>query len=199
MTQEQLSEFDYVFCIDTSGSMSTRSTRFEGKNRLQEGEELVQGLAQIIGQIDVDGLTLITFGQGVNLYDGVTADKVHDVFEKIQVYGTTPTAKALEKAVEKAKASSKKTVCFVLTDGQPDSMPAVEKVIVDQANSQTRDEDFTFCFLQVGDDPGATEFLRFLDDDLQKRGAKFDIVDTIPAHEAATITPAQLVEKAIND
>ena len=37
-------------------------------------------------------------------------------------------------------------------------------------------------FVQVGDDPSATKFLHFLDDELVERGAKFDVVDTVTVH-----------------
>ena len=199
LTNEQLSEYDLIFCIDTSGSMQTASTRFEGKNRLGEGEELIQGFASIMEPVDTDGFTLITFGAKVIITDNVKASAVHDVFTQFQPYGSTPMHTAIEHAVNKAKSSSKKTICVVLTDGAPDNRDAVEQLIINQANSQAQDEDFTFLFIQVGGDEQAAQFLDYLDDDLPNKGAKFDIVDAVKASVAETMMPADLLEKAIND
>ena len=90
---------------------------------------------------------------------------------------------ALAKSSENAGASPKKDLILILTDGEPDggTKPAIAKTIIEQANSQDADDDCTICFIQLGNDAGATAFLKSLDDDL--KGAKFDIVDAITAED----------------
>ncbi len=42
-----------------------------------------------------------------------------------------------------------------------------------------KDEELAISFIQIGNDPDATKFLKLLDDELKGAGAKFDIVDTV--------------------
>lgn len=87
---------------------------------------------------------------------------------------------------------------MVFTDGEPDDKAAAAKVIVDAANRQETDDALTILFIQVGDDVGATNYLRTLDDGLT--GAKFDIVDAKTVAEAdAFATTADLIVAAIAD
>ena len=83
-------------------------------------------------------------------------------------------------------------------DGVPDDKNAAAKVIVNAANALSADDELTFLFVQVGNDPAAGAYLKKLDDDLT--GAKFDIVDAKTMAEAeAFATTADLVIAAIND
>lgn len=54
-------------------------------------------------------------------------------------------------------------------------------------------------FLQVGKDSGAHAFLKRLDDDLVKQGAKHDIVDTKTMEELETIGLTEALIAALND
>ena len=101
-------------------------------------------------------------------------------------------------ALKLAGKSDKKDFIVVFTDGEPDDKAAAAKVIIDAANSQETDDALTILFVQVGDDAGATKYLRSLDDDLT--GAKFDIVDAKTVAEAdAFPTTAALILAAIED
>jgi Mg-chelatase subunit ChlD len=199
LTAATASEYDFIILLDASGSMSNPSTRFSGKTRWQEGQELILGLAGVLGQYDADGIDVITFGQKVEMFEGVTSDKVAEVFATVSPYGGTPTAEALSRVVAKQHASGKNTVAVILTDGEPNDKAAVEKVIIDAANGIEKDEALTFLFVQIGNAPDATAFLQHLDDELEGKGAKFDIVDTLPAAEAEQMSPLELITHAIND
>jgi hypothetical protein len=199
LTKDTASEYDFMVLLDASGSMSNPSTRFEGKSRWQEGQELITGLAGVLDGFDADGIDVITFGQKVEMFEGVTSGKVADIFQNVQPYGSTPTAEALALVVAKQARTGKNTVAFVLTDGEPSNKPAVESTIVNAANSLEKDEALSFQFIQIGRAEDATKFLQYLDDDLQSKGAKFDIVDTIPAEEAEQLSPLELINKAITD
>lgn len=191
-------EYDYILMIDQSGSMGNPSTKMVGKDRWHEAQEFAEGFARYAEQHDDDGITLIKFNSHATVFDGVKADAVHDLFQKSQPGGSTNLAEALQKAWDKKKASSKKAIVVVITDGSPDDPVAVEKVIINAANSLAKDEELSFQFIQIGDDPGAEKFLEHLDNELTGK-AKFDIVNTLSREDAESLTFGQMLWRAIND
>lgn len=199
LTKETASEFDFMVLLDASGSMGMASKRFPGKNRWEEAQESIFGIAAALGKLDDDGIDIVVFGGDVKVHEGVTADQVQAIFASRDPSGGTPTTEALQVVIDKQRRTGKNTVAFVFTDGEPNDKPSTTKAIVDAANALDRDESLTFCFVQIGDAADATAFLQHLDDDLQPAGAKFDIVDTIPVAQAETMTAIDLINKAIND
>ena len=200
ITLAELSEFDIHVLADHSGSTGAGSTRFQGKNRWQEMAEMAVGLAGIAEKVDEDGITLIPFSTKAVTHDGVKAAAVAALFESTTPYGTTNLADAIRQSLAKAAASGKKTIAIVFTDGAPNSEDEVEQVIVAAARTQKTDDAYTLLFVQVGNDAGATAFLKKLDDGLKdKHNLPFDIVDTVPLPEAESLTPGQLLHKAIHD
>lgn len=196
LNAETASEYDFVIGLDASGSMAAASTRYPGKTRWQEAQETIFGLASILGQYDTDGIDVVVFGGGVEVFEGVTADKVSQVFTARSPRGSTPLAEAIQK-IDALNGDGKKAVAIIFTDGEPDDQAAAEAAIVAAAAKLEKDEDFTILFVQIGDDAGAAKFLAHLDDGLTS--AKFDIVDTISAAEADKMEPIDLINKAIND
>lgn len=197
LTAETASEFDFIFCLDASGSMASPSTRFAGKSRWEEAQETIFGLAATLEKFDTDGIDIVIFGGIVEVIQGVTSAKVAEIFAARSPRGSTPLAAALGEVVKKQKATGKNTVAIVFTDGEPDDRSAVENTIVNAANAIEKDEALTFLFVQIGNDQGAAALLDYLDDGLN--AAQFDIVDAIPAAIADTMEPLALITKAIND
>lgn len=195
LTAETVTEYDFVIGLDASGSMASPSTRYPGKTRWQEAQETIFGLASALGQYDTDGIDVVVFGGSVEVFEGVTADKVSSIFAARSPRGSTPLAEAIRK-IDALNGDGKKAVAIIFTDGEPDDRADAEAAIVAAANKLERDEDFTILFVQIGDDHGAAKFLAHLDDNLT---AKFDIVDTISAVEADKMEPLDLINKAIND
>jgi Mg-chelatase subunit ChlD len=196
----QLSEYDFRVIVDASGSMGTEDMP-GGRSRWQYMQETCEAFARDVAKFDSDGIDLIVFGgASADVYKGVDAAKVHAVFTDRQPRGSTPLHLAIAEAVKQGKASNKPQFNMVFTDGEPDDRAAVAKLIVQQSNAQEHDEDCTFLFVQVGTDASAREYLRMLDDDLQAKGAKFDIVDAKTQAEAeAFASTAELVLHAISD
>lgn len=192
-----LAEYDFIVVIDASGSMGTEDMK--GRSRWAYMQETAAQFAREIGKLDSDGIDLVLFnGAAIQSYQGVTADKVTDLFNANSPRSSTPLAEALQEALKLAGKSNKKDFILVFTDGVPDDKDAAAKVIINQANKQATDDECTFLFVQVGYDTGATSYLRMLDDNL--RGAKFDIVDAKTIDEAEKFpTVADLVVEAIND
>jgi uncharacterized protein with von Willebrand factor type A (vWA) domain len=120
LTAETASEYDFVIGLDASGSMASPSTRYPGKTRWQEAQETIFGLASVLGQYDADGIDVVVFGGSVEVFEGVTAEKVTDIFSKRSPRGSTPLAEAITK-IDGLNSDGKKAVALVFTDGEPPS------------------------------------------------------------------------------
>ena len=194
-----LSEYDFIVVIDKSGSMGEPVKAGSSITRWEAVQESAMTFVRDIEKIDSDGLGLVLFsGSSIASYDGVTSATIRDAFSANTPRGSTPLAEALTAAFGLAGKSDKKDFIIVFTDGVPDDKAAAAEVIRKQSHKQETDDALTVLFVQVGDDAGATAYLKMLDDDL--KGCKFDIVDAKTVAEAEKFaTTAELVIAAIND
>lgn len=197
LTAANLTEYDFVVVVDASGSMQTEDMK--GRSRWAYMQETAEVFVRDMQKLDSDGLGLVVFsGQGIDSYDGVTVDKVSEVFKARRPMGSTPLAEGLQAALKLAGKSDKKDFIIVFTDGVPDNKESAAKVIIDASQGQATDDALTILFVQVGHDAGAAAYLRELDDNL--KGAKFDIVDAKTIDEAEKFaSTAELIIAAIND
>lgn len=198
-----LQDRDFTVAIDRSGSMSLANGNMTRWESCREG---TIALAKKAAQFDPDGLTLLLFGSSVKQFDDVTADKVDEIFQEFEPMGGTNLTAALEvffaNYFEKKKTGKTKPngdIAIFVTDGAPDNTDTVIKSIVEATQKMEKDEELGITFVQVGNDAGATKFLQFLDDELQNKGAKFDIVDTIKLTDCENIPLKEVLERAISD
>jgi vWA found in TerF C terminus len=196
---------DYTLIIDKSGSMSTKD-KAGGLSRWQIMQESALALANKCEELDPDGITMYLFSGKFKRYDNVTAAKVITIFQENDPSGRTDLAAVLADAIAsyfQRKATGKipanGEIILVVTDGEPDDRKAVMQVILDATQRLDRDEELAISFIQVGLDEAATKFLKILDDDLSRAGAKFDIVDTITMDDMEDITLNEILLSAIND
>lgn len=196
---------DYTLIIDKSGSMSL-TDQPGGRSRWAVAEEGAVALAQKCSTLDPDGITLYLFGSRHRRFDNVGPARVAQVFRENEPCGGTDLAGVLRhafadfferKAARKLKPNGETLV--VVTDGEPDDMKAVMRVIVDATKRLDRDEELAVLLVQVGEDPRATRFLEALDDDLVRAGARFDVVDTILMSELEDVPLAEVLLNAIVD
>lgn len=192
----QASEYDFMVLVDQSGSMGTASTRMPGKTRWEEIQEQVESFSRYADKYDDDGITLITFNSHAKVFDGVKADKVHELFANNQPGGSTNLADAIVEATKKKLSSSKKAIIVCFTDGTPNDPKAVENALIAASNAISDETQMGFLFVQVGDDRDATKYLDHLDNSLT--GAKYDIVNTLSEDDAESLTPGQLVFQTLN-
>ncbi len=136
----------------------------------------------------------------------MTSSKVSQIFQENDPSGTTDLAGVLQHATDnyfqrKAARQTKPNgeTILVITDGEPDDRKAVMKVIIETSRKMDRDEEFAISFIQVGNDPHATRFLKVLDDELQGAGAKFDICDTITMEDMEELSLTEVLLNAITD
>ncbi len=203
VTNEQLAKFDYVVMIDKSGSMTTADCP-GGKTRWAYAQEQAEAIARQCEAFDDDGIDVILFAGSAKEFKGVKADKVHQIFTENSPSGSTDTAGALKLVLDgyksrKAAGSAKPIIVVCITDGEPTDQKAVDKVIIDHANTMSDDGETGITFVQIGKDAGARAFLKHLDDDLQSLGAKYDIVDTKNDEEMENISISELLVEAITD
>lgn len=196
---------DYTLILDKSGSMATRDMP-QGRSRWQDAEESTFALASKCEQFDPDGICIYLFSSRFKRYDNVTANKVSQIFLENDPVGTTNMAIVLQDAINsyfqrKASGQTKPNgeTILLVTDGEPDDRRAVMQVIIDATRRMERDEELAISFIQVGNDAGASRFLKALDDDLQGVGAKFDICDTLTIDDMADRGLADVLLGAIED
>ncbi len=196
---------DYTLILDKSGSMSTPDQP-GGRSRWQAAEESTLALARKCEQFDPDGITVYLFSSRFKRYDDVTSAKVEQIFLENDPVGTTDLAAVLNDAIHsyfqrKAAGQSKPNgeTILVMTDGEPDDRRAVMEVIIAGTQHMDRDEELAISFIQIGNDAGATKFLKALDDQLGSVGAKFDICDTITMDDMADLSLAEVLMNAIAD
>ncbi len=196
---------DYTLIIDKSGSMATRDQK-GGRSRWIAAQESTFALATKCEEFDPDGITVYVFSGRFKRYENVTSSKVSQVFQENDPSGTTDLAGVLKDAVDgyfqrKAMGHVKANgeTILVITDGEPDDRKAVMKVIIEASLRMDRDEELAISFIQVGTDAQATRFLKVLDDELQRAGAKFDICDTITMDDMEDYSLSEILLNAIND
>ncbi|WP_341733777.1 VWA domain-containing protein [Microcoleus sp. EPA2] len=196
---------DYTIIIDKSGSMYTKD-KTGGKSRWALMQESTIALANKCEELDPDGITVYLFSGRFKRYDNVTAAKVVQIFQENEPSGTTNLAIVLQDALNnyfQRKTSGKTQLngetILVVTDGEPDDRKEVMKTIIEASRKLDRDEELAISFIQVGNAPEATKFLKILDDELQSAGAKFDIVDTVTMDDMEGMTLTEVLLNAITD
>lgn len=200
-TKKDLSNYDFILLLDKSGSMATTDMP-GGKSRWAAAKETTLALAAKCAEYDKDGITVIPFAGSHKEYKNVTAgvDKVNQIFEENEPSSSTNTAGVLEHVLNGYFTNpAKPIIVLCITDGKPDSQEHVEKVIIEATKKMKNDGEIGLSFIQIGNDPGARDFLKTLDDGLEAKGAKFDIVDTKTTEEMEGMTLTDVVLAALND
>jgi uncharacterized protein YegL len=181
-----LRTFDTVFVIDDSGSMAGRSWR--------ETAAALAAIAPICTRYDADGVDLhFLNAPDEPRFRGVrSATAVEAIFGNVRPRGATPTGQTLHKLLRpylaryaRAPETTKPLNLIVITDGEPSD--DVESPIIAAAKKLDKLDapawQVGIQFFQVGNEPGAREHLKQLDDDLGELAGDDDLrdmVDTVP-------------------
>ncbi|MCS6959555.1 MAG: VWA domain-containing protein [Pseudanabaenaceae cyanobacterium SKYGB_i_bin29] len=195
-----LSNRDYTLIIDKSGSMATKDQP-GGKSRWEAIKESTMAVASRCEELDPDGITVYLFAGKFKRYDKVTSAKVEQIFQENEPAGSTNLTAVLRDALDHhfSKPDKRPTTILVVTDGEPDDRKSVFEVIIQATQRMTSDEELAISFLQIGNDPQATQFLKSLDDKLTGVGAKFDVVDTVTFADMEDMTITEVLTNAIAD
>jgi uncharacterized protein with von Willebrand factor type A (vWA) domain len=189
---------NYTIIIDKSGSMATRD-QAGGKSRWTAIQESTLAIAAKCDELDPDGITVYTFANRFKRYDHVNAQKVEQIFKENEPMGGTNLTAVLQDAFNHHFQNGKPETIVVITDGEPDDRKSVFQVIIQATQKMTSEEELGISFIQIGNDPQATQFLKALDEQLQGVGAKFDIVDTVTFEDMENMTLQEVLMSAIFD
>ncbi|KAI9884797.1 MAG: hypothetical protein M1823_003408 [Watsoniomyces obsoletus] len=177
--------FDIIFLIDDSASMWGKSW--------QETNSALCNIAPVCTYHDKDGIDIHFLNHGVkqpDLYTHIkSVEMVQDIFNKVQPSGGTPTGVRLHQLLQsylaRYKKEPKKTKplnIIVITDGV--ASDDVESVIIKAAEKLDKLDapawQVGIQFIQVGNEKGAAEALKQLDDGLAEVKGIRDMVDTVP-------------------
>jgi len=75
----------------------------------------------------------------------------------------------------------------------------VKHAIISYTMKMCKPEMLSISFIQVGSDPHAQNYLNSLDDDLERLGARFDIVDAMTKDEMLGKSFMDVVELSVHD
>lgn len=183
---------DYIVILDQSGSMSG--------SRWTQAQDAVMKIAPWCCQADPDGITLYLFNSRHTSYRNLQRpEQIAQIFTREKPSGTTNLAGVLNAAFAEHFSTGKPTTILVITDGEPDNQGTVIHEIVQATTRMRTDEQLSVSFIQIGNDAAAQRFLEFLDNNLQPKGARFDIVDTLSASAIGSIPFDQLIARSIFD
>jgi hypothetical protein len=208
-----LSTFDTIFVIDDSYSMGTPIHDPNSRTRRtywDEARSAVEAITPICTDYDSNGIDMYFLnGARSPFHHNITSvATVREIFSSTSPMGCTPTGQCLNsiltpylQAYSRDKENTKPINIIVITDGVPTDDDAAPLI------SAARKLDALEAplwqvgvqFFQVGNDPGAGEHLRQLDDDLRaiSGDAKLrDLVDTVNFEDFSKI-PGGLSGQAI--
>jgi len=195
----ELSKHDVIVFIDSSRSMS-RSVGPEkrwyspppaafptnvaaDKTRWQWCSEQTQNLSNDLKNILKDHLKVVLFSDNFKVYKDVDMESVPHFFSANRPYGNTNATKALRSQLKQyfaardaASEKPRPLLVAMITDGCPDDPLLLRQTIIEASNKMHDSDEIAITFLQVGVDPGATKYLRELDECLVGSKAKYDIV-----------------------
>lgn len=200
-----LQDRDFTLIVDKSGSMGNNDTP-SGVSRWKAAQEATLGLSAKIEELDKDGITFYAFNSNFKRHDNVTTKTIANLWKEHEPNGGTALANVLRDALtsyfsRKTAGTTKANgeTILVVTDGEPEDKNQVAQVIIDATKKMDRDEELSISFIQVGKDADATTFLKFLDDGLKGKGAKFDIVDTLTIEEMGNKSLTEVLLSSITD
>lgn len=195
--KDVLATLDFHIGVDTSGSTSKPSHRLKGKTRLQEMQEEAGRIIRAAAEYDNDGLTLTVFSTGARTIDNVTPERIESTFAEFESAGGTNLGDCIRAFTAKAVASSKNLVGFIFTDGEASNPSDVLQAIREAARATKGRPKFGFVIVQTGNDPAASDYLRSLDNDLQKYNIP-DMIAVVTEDESEGLSFGNLVWLAQN-
>lgn len=171
-----------IVAIDISASMRATDCPLGtgGVSRIGYVLETLPAFLTEAQKYDPDGVSIYLFGQRLQAFPDMQADQINAKLSGISNHleGMTMTHLAINAAyAEHTKKKSEQTFLFLFTDGEPSERESVEQAIINITKDVKDENEFRIGFILVGQTPGElNSWLTSIDDDLSKKGAKYDIV-----------------------
>ncbi|MGD1851163.1 MAG: hypothetical protein ACFCBU_11340 [Cyanophyceae cyanobacterium] len=185
---------DYILAVDASSSMLVRLP--DGRSRWTTVLKAASRLAAGVEDLDPDGLDVYTFATRVKKLGNATAQGISDLFAKQAPFGSTDLAGLLNLVLRPWRPESPATL-LIITDGKPDDEEAAIRELIIATQKMSAGNQLAVSFVQIGDDPEATKFLHFLEDELVRLGAKFDVIDIVTVDSFGDRTLEEVLLEAI--
>jgi len=182
-----------------SESTSKKSERRASGPPPTRWEKAVIGLDKIVVQVvkvDPDGVDIVCFGgdEGAEWFRNIKNTKgLEEMVSDMKPSGACNMGAAMDECLNDAfeKDLTKRPVAIlVLTAGKPDDADELDATLLKAVNriADTCEEcPLSVTFVQIGNDPSATEYMEHLDNHIQAEcaanGETFDLVDTIKHEE----------------
>lgn len=203
---KKLAEYNLELIIDRSMSMRKRDCPGYFSRWGWCGMQAEQ-LGQQIAATTRQGITITTFASDYFVYENQSADQIANVFNNSQLqFGTRmgePLEARLNNALQNRRKNGKPTLIAIVTDGAPHPRyepGLVTQVIINATNRMTNPQEIKVLFFQVGaQDFKGQRFLQHLDNGLQRYGARFDIVQTVPFDYLQRVGLAQAMADSLNN
>lgn len=209
MSKLLLKNRDYTFIIARTPHTCSETDPYFLHWR--EAQTAIIKLAKKCQEYDPDGICIYDAVAPFIKYEKTDVTKIAEILQKKHPVPEIDAIAPLEDALSHyfARRESKQynngETILVLLDKKPlrsDRLTeiiiaATEKVNVRQETGHTYE--LAISFVQIGEDKNTAEFLEFLDDDLQKIGAKHDIVDAKKWYDLEQYSIHRLLEDALFD
>jgi von Willebrand factor type A domain len=198
--EKQLSNYDVVIVIDTSGSMNFHLSS-EPTTKWQWCATYIHNFAEKMRPILTSGLTIVTFNNKYQIEPHCSPERVESIFQSTTPVGGTDMATPLNEVLKSylATSRSRPLLIAVLTDGMPNLGPKVEDVIIDATRDMRTPGEIRMTFLEIGEEFDGQKLIKLLDDYLVYEGAKYDIVDSLTFDEVKQMGLVDALKHAINE
>ncbi len=198
--QKLLRQRQIILLVDKSGSMATKDSACDGLTRFEWCRQAIAGLANA-PEIADKQFTLIFFNTDTDVIRGCDAKVVERMFSLISPDGGTDLSLAINQALNSHKPQLSETpaVIAILHDGIVNRGKEIDSLLIETGNLLVGSKQLSITFLQIGQDRKGSEMLSYLDSGLVAKGAKWDIVDTVPFSKLKEIGLKRALIEAIKD
>ena len=182
---QKLSHYNFQIIMDRSLSMQTRDCPLQLSRWDWCGAQAAQ-IAKGLEPFVTNGLTLIPFNHGFDVYENATPHNIIDVFNdhgfKLGTYLYEPLANRFDDFFTNTAPTRKPLLLVVITDGVPWPAPQPEMVkaeLINASQRMTNPDELIVVFLQIGDDDKyGRDYLVNLGGTLMGQGAKYPCIHT---------------------
>jgi von Willebrand factor type A domain len=198
--EKQISDYDVVIVIDTSGSMNFHLSS-EPATKWQWCATYIHDFAEKLRPLLTGGLTIVRFNNTFDIEQHCSPERVETIFQSTTPVGGTDMATPLSAVLKNYLASSRARplLVAVLTDGMPNLGPKVEDVIIDATRDMRSPAEIRMTFLEIGEEFDGRNLIKLLDDYLVYEGAKYDIVDSLTFDQVRQMGLSEALKHAINE
>jgi hypothetical protein len=182
---QQLSHYNFQIIMDRSLSMQARDCPLQLSRWDWCGAQAAL-IAKSLEPFVTNGLTLIPFNHGFDVYEHATTHNIVDVFNdhgfKLGTYLYEPLANRFDEYFKNTDPNKKPLLLVVITDGEPWPNPQPEMVkteLVNASQRMTSADELIVVFLQIGDnDQNGRNYLVDLGSNLMGQGARYQYIHT---------------------